>query len=250
MIPEVEIQQTFALAEKEMVRGVLTLADRPVQNIMTPRREVNWIDADDSNETMLAKIRGSAHRLFLVSRGDIDDVLGFARKEDIFELLLQDKTFDLIQIIRQPLALRDGVSILQTLDLFKQTPVEMALVVDEYGGLQGIVTQTDILEAIAGDLPRKENQEPEVSELADGSLLLDGAMTIYDAKARLQLESLPPGDFHTLAGLLLFLFARIPAVDERVDWGGWSFHVSDVEGLRLNKVIARRIDVGGNAEDL
>lgn len=248
MIPEVETSQTFAPAEKEMVRGVLTLADRPVQTIMTPRREIAWIDPDNAKETLLAEVRDSAHRQFLVSRGSVDDVLGVARKEDILGLWLEDKPFDVMRVIRQPLAVRKGASILETLDLFKRGPVDMALVVDEYGGLQGVVTQTDFLEAIAGNLPNADSDQPEVKHLGDGSMLVDGAMSIYDAQTLLELETLPDGDFNTLAGFVLFLFGRIPVVGESVEWGGWSFQVSSLDGLRLDKVVARRIDVGGNAE--
>ena len=134
----------FAPAEKAMVRDVLTLADRPVQTIMTPRPEVTWIDPDDAKETVLAEVRNSAHRQFLVSRGSMDDVVGIARKEDILELCLDDKPFDLMKVMQKPIAVHEGASILDTLDLFKRAPIDMALVVDEYGGLQGIVTQTDL----------------------------------------------------------------------------------------------------------
>jgi CBS domain containing-hemolysin-like protein len=246
LIPEGE-KQDFAPAEKEMVRGVLTLADRPVQTIMTPRPEVIWIDPDDDKETVLAKVRDSAHGQFLVSRGSIDDVVGIARKDDILELCLEDQPFDLMKVIHQPVAVHQGASILETLDHFKRAPIEMALVVDEYGGLQGIVTQTDFLEAIAGDLPDTENEEPEVKELEDGSLLVDGAMSIYDAQERLGLGTLPAGDFNTLAGFVLFLFGRIPAVGERIDSRGWSFEVSEMEGLRIDKVLVRRAVANENS---
>ena len=247
IIPDAEAKQTFAPAEKEMVRGVLTLADRPVQTIMTPRREIAWIDPNDSKETLLADVRDSAHRQFLVSRGSVDDVLGIARKEDILGLWLEDKPFDLMRVIRQPLAVREGASILETLDLFKRDPADMALVIDEYGGLQGVVTQTDFLEAIAGNLPDAARDEPVVKNLGDGSLLVDGAMSIYDAQTLLELETLPDGDFNTLAGFVLSLFGRIPVVGENVEWGGWRYQVSSLDGLRLDKIAARRIDTAPNS---
>ena len=232
--------ETFASAEKDMVRGVLTLASRPVEAIMTPRTEVYWLDADDSRETVLTEIRQSPHRQFLVSRGSIDEVVGMARKEDILELCLGDGPFDLAAVVHEPPAVHESLSILKTLDLFKQVPVEMALVIDEYGSLQGIVTQTDLLEAIAGDLPDAEHPEPEVKELEDRSFVIDGATSIYDVQQRLGLPELPDGDFNTLAGFLLFLFGRIPAANERIDWSGWSFEVSKMDGWRIDEVIARR----------
>jgi CBS domain containing-hemolysin-like protein len=247
LIPEGEKEDTFAPAEKEMVRGVLTLADRPVQTIMTPRPEVTWIDPDDPKEAVLTEVRDSAHGQFLVSRGSIDDVVGIVRKEDILELCLDDKPFDVMKVAHRPVAVYEGASILDALDIFKQAPIEMALVVDEYGGLQGIVTQTDFLEAIAGDLPDIENQEPQVKELEDGSFLVDGAMSIYDAQERLGLDTLPAADFNTVAGFVLFLFGRIPAVGKRIDWRGWSFEVSDMERWRVNKVLARRVGADGES---
>ncbi|MFH0342336.1 MAG: transporter associated domain-containing protein [Chromatiales bacterium] len=241
VIPEAATEPGFAPAEKAMVRDVLALADRPVQTIMTPRPGVAWIDPGDPKETVLAEVRNSAHRQFLVSRGSVDDVVGIARKEDILALCLNDKPFDLIQIVQKPIAVHEGASILDTLAMFKRAPVDMALVVDEYGGLQGIVTQTDLLEAITGDLPDAEHPEPEVKELEDGSFLVDGTMSIYDAQQRFDLGTLPDGDFNTLAGFVVFLFDRIPAVRERVESHGWSFEVSDMDGWRINKVLARRV---------
>ncbi len=232
-------EQVFTQIEKRMIQGVLALANRPVRTIMTPRPDVVWIDAQDSMEASLCSVRGSPHRQFVVGSGSVDAVAGIVRKEDILELSLGDQVFDVTAVLRPSVAVHEGASILDALNLFKGKPVEMALVVDEYGGLQGIVTQTDFLEAIAGNLPEAENAEPEVTKLADGSLRIDGAMSIYDTQERLGFGPLPQGDFNTVAGFALFLFGRIPAVGERIDWCGWSFEVSRMDGWRIDAVLVR-----------
>ena len=234
-------QDAFEPAEKEMVRGVLTLADRPVQSVMTLRPEVVWIDPAGPKETTLAAIRDSPHRHFLACRGSVDDIVGAARKEDILNLCLDGERFDLMRVVREPVTILEGTSVLRTLDHFKRRPVGMAIVLDELGRLQGIVTRTDLLEAIAGDLPQQGTiEEPAVKELGEGSLLLDGAMSAYEAQQRLDLPELPSGEFHTVAGFVLNLFGRMPETGERTDWGDWSFEVSEIKVRRISRVLARR----------
>jgi CBS domain containing-hemolysin-like protein len=232
--------EIFTPTEREMVRGVLLLAERSVQSIMTPRADVTWIDSADSKDAMLAVVRGSPHRHFLVSRDTVDAIVGMARRADIVEFCLDPTAHEFDRIVREPTTVREEASILDTLRLFKQTPVEIAIVLDAYGVLQGIVTHTDVLEAIAGQLPAARLEDAEVHELGDGQLSLDGAMAIHQAQARLGIE-LPPGEFNTLAGFVLFLFDRVPQVGEQVLWGGWQFEVAALSGLRVSKVIARRV---------
>ena len=156
--PEHPTIDAFAPAEKTMVRGVLSLADRAVQTIMTPRLEVVWLDTEASTEEIMATVRSSAHRQFLVARGSIDQFEGTARREDILELRLAQQGFDLSRAVRRAEVVQESVSVLSTLQLFQQAPMEMAVVVDEYGDLKGIVTQTDLLEAIAGQIPDVDEQ--------------------------------------------------------------------------------------------
>ena len=238
--PTNEQARAFAPAETQMVRGVLSLSERPVQTIMTPRIEIVWLDANESHDVVLAKVKDSQHRQFLVSRASIDDVLGVARKEGILQRELDGGKFDLTQVVRAPVAIPAGASVLDVLNRFKSSPLELVLVIDEHGGLQGIVTQTDLLEAIAGDLPDSEVTAPEVQELEDGALRIDGAMSIYDARERLGLTELPEGEFNTLAGLVLSLSGRIPNVGESIEWNGWSFEVAAVDKWRIGTVVARR----------
>jgi putative hemolysin len=139
----------------------ISLADRPICSITTPRPEVAWIDLDGTRESMLASIRSSPHAQLLASRGSIDKVVGVVRKEDLLSFCLDDKALDIEAVIRVPKLVHEAISILNTLELFKLTPVHMAIVVDEHRVVQGVVTQTDLLEAIAGDLPQAaERNQP------------------------------------------------------------------------------------------
>ena len=195
-----------------------------------------------SKEAALAVARKNAHRQLIVSRGSIDEVVGIVAKEDLYELCLAQGPFDLSSVLT--CAGRDpgGTSMLDALELFKGQPIELALVVDEYGGLRGVVTQTDFLESITGDLAAEtDNEAPRSRELDDGSFAIDGAMSIFDAQERLGLHELPEGDFNTVAGFLLSEFGRIPAAGDRIERNGWSFEVSEMVGLRVKTVLARRI---------
>jgi CBS domain containing-hemolysin-like protein len=239
-LPEATRAEVFTPVERDMVRGVLLLGERSVQSIMTPRADVIWIDAGATKDTILAVVRASSHRHFLVSRGTVDNLLGVARRADIVEFCFDPNAHGLSRIVREPLTVQEEATILDTLRLFKQIPIEIAAVLDAYGVLQGIVTHTDVLEAIAGELPAAPQEEPEVRELGDGVVSMDGAMAIHEAQARLSIE-VPGGQFNTLAGLILFLFDRVPRVGECVDWHGWRFEVAALSGMRVSKVLARRL---------
>ena len=141
----------------------------------------------------MATVRSSAHRQFLVARGSIDQFEGTARREDILELRLAQQGFDLSRAVRRAEVVQESVSVLSTLQLFQQAPMEMAVVVDEYGDLKGIVTQTDLLEAIAGQIPDADEQGQGVAKLIDGAYHLEGRMSIYDVQAALGLADLPEG---------------------------------------------------------
>jgi CBS domain containing-hemolysin-like protein len=231
------LQQT----QQEVVERVLNIGDRRIGDIMTPRRDIEWIDANESPAEILRTIRTCRHEQLLVGRGDVNEPLGMILKKDLLDQVLDGKTLDPMAVIREPVIVHESVSIFRVLDQFKKAPVRLAIVIDEYGSLEGIVTQTDLLEAIAGDLSDAEGEEPDIVEREDGSLLLDGAMLAHDAFARLGFRpGSVEGDFHTIAGFALFQLGRLPEAGEHFDYEGWRFEIVDMDGKRIDKLLARR----------
>lgn len=222
-----------------MVERVLNIGDRRISDIMTPRVDVDWIDINDEREEILRSIRECRHGQLLVGKGSIDEPLGMILKRDLLGQVLAGGPLDPMAVIRQPLVIHEAMRIFKVLEQFKKAPVRLATILDEYGVLVGIVTQTDLLEAIAGDLAEVEGEEPDVVEREDGSLLIDGMMSAEDAFDRLNLLTRPAeGGFHTVAGFMLQQFGRLPAVGEHFDYEGWRFEIVDLDGRRIDKVLA------------
>jgi putative hemolysin len=232
-------------AQREVVERVFNIGDRRIGDIMTPRIELDWIDLDDPDDENLRIIRESRHQQLLVGRGGIDGPLGMVQKKDILDQHLSGLPIDPTTVVREALAVHEGTTIFKVLEQFRKAPVRLAMVLDEYGGLQGVVTQTDLLEAIAGELPEVEREEPDLVQRADGSLLIDGMMPAQDAFERLgfkarQLE----GDFHTIAGFALFQLGHLPEAGEHFDCDGWRFEIIDMDGRRIDKLLAQHIGTG------
>jgi CBS domain containing-hemolysin-like protein len=229
-------------AQQEVVARALSIGDRTIASIMTPRPDVDWVDLDDDREAILRTIRVSQHDQLLVGRGRRADPLGLIAKKDLLEQVLDGKPIDLTAVIREPLVLHESVSIFKVLEQFKRAPVHMAVIVDEYGTLQGVVTQADLLEAVAGDLPDVEGEEPDIVTRADGSLLIDGMMSVQEALERLGLDADEvEGDFHTIAGFALDRLGHLPETGERFEYEGWQFEIVDMDGRRIDKMLASRL---------
>ena len=224
-------------AQQELVERVLNIGDRRISDIMTPRVDVDWIDMDDDREETLRTIRECRHGQLLVGRGSIDEPLGIVLKRDLLHQVLDGQVLDPVAVIRESLVVHEAMTIFKVLEQFKKAPVRLAMIVDEYGGLEGIVTQTDLLEAIAGNLPDVVGEEPEAIEREDGSLLIDGMMSAQDAFDRLAIAP-AEGGFHTIAGFVLSQLGHLPVVGEHFDYEGWRFEVVDLDGRRIDKVMA------------
>jgi len=227
--------------ERDMIEGVLDLADSPVRTIMTPRPRVQWVDLNGSKEQILNRIRSCPHAQLLVCRGSLDDVVGIVRKQDLADHVLDGQSPDVEKVTRSPLIVHESTAILRTLDLFRKTPVHTAIVVDEFGSLQGIVTRTVLLEAVAGDLPKIDAPErPKVTQREDGSYLIDASVPFPDVMQLVGIKEAPPGDYVTLAGFILAQLHELPKPGDHLSWAGWRFEVIDMDGRRIDMILAQR----------
>jgi len=225
--------------ERHMIERVLRLADKPVRALMTPRNEVSWIDRTDTTEEISQHIRADGVTRFVVADGRIDNVLGVVATKDLLDQLLRGEQLSIQAALRQPMVLPDNLSALDALERLRVDPVGIALVMDEYGSFEGVVTASDLLEAIVGELgPALIPAPGPAVERHDGSLLLDGMMASDELKARLDLPSLPrEGSYHTVAGLMLALLQRVPREGDRIVWSGYRFEIVDMDGRRVDKVL-------------
>ncbi|APG88192.1 magnesium and cobalt efflux protein CorC (plasmid) [Sinorhizobium americanum CCGM7] len=227
------------VAQQELVQRIFSIGDRRISDFMTPRVDVDWIDADDPAAEVLRTIRDCRHEQLLIGRGNIDEPIGMVLKKDLLDQLLDGKPVNPFGVIREPLILHEATPVFRVLERFKSAPVRLATIVDEYGSLEGIVTQTDLLEAIAGELPDLEAEERTVIEREDGSLLIDGMMPAHDAFDRLKLRDRPQdGGYHTIAGFALHILGHLPEAGECFEFDGWRFEIVDMDGRRIDKILA------------
>lgn len=225
--------------EHKMLEGVLRLADRPVRAIMVPRPDMVWIDIDDPEEQIRTDLMSNgASRLIVAKGGNLDEPIGVVRKKDLLRSLLKGEKLDVPANLLQPLYVPESVSVLTLLNMFKTQPAHIALVVDEFGAVEGLVTPTDVLEAIAGDLAASQTDDVrEIFPRDDGSFLVDGGTSLDDIEQALAIKHDPDADFHTVAGLVLDTLGRIPSTGERVRIGRWTVEIVDMDGRRIDKLL-------------
>jgi putative hemolysin len=234
--------------ERHMIERVLRLGDKPVRALMTPRNDIAWLDRNEPPENLPERLRASHVTRFIVADGRVDNVVGVVAAKDLLDQLLAGGPMSLDAALRQPMVLPDTLTALDALERLRGDPLGMALVLDEYGSFEGMVTASDLLEAIIGELGPSEAMPSEAAVLRfDGSLLLDGSMPSDELRARLDLPEMPgAGTYHTVAGLMLALLQRVPREGDRIVWAGWRFEVVDMDGRRVDKVLANREDAGGD----
>jgi putative hemolysin len=236
----------FEESEQDMVEAVFALGDRSARSLMTPRTQIVWIDLNDAVDEIRRRITASGHSRLPVARESLDHVIGVVQAKDLLAEVLMDKPFNLESLLQQPLFVPRSLSALQVLESFKQSSKHIALVVDEYGGIEGLLTHHDLLEAIAGELPFSgKHAEPKAVQREDGSWLLDGMLPIEEFKEIFNLESLPGENkdaYQTLGGFVFTRLGRVPTVGEHFEWGHLRFEIVDMDGKRIDKVLVSAAD--------
>jgi putative hemolysin len=236
---------TFEEAEQDMVERVFRLGDRRVSALMTPRPDMVWLDLDDSAENNRQRMIDSAYSRFPVCQGGLDNMLGIVHVTDLLSRSLASQPLDLTVALRSPLFVPESTRGLKVLELFKQTGTHLALVVDEYGVIQGLVTLNDILVEIVGDIPSIDQPEdPQVVQREDGSWLLDGMLSVEEFFELFHLKELTGeqrGNYHTLGGFVIMQLGRIPSSADHFEWSGLRFEVMDMDGNRVDKVLVMKI---------
>jgi putative hemolysin len=226
-------------AETAIVEMALRLGDRRASAVMTPRTQIELLDLDDPEEENRRKIRDSAYSRFPVVQGGSQQVIGIVQAKDLLVAALAGQPFDLRTTTRPPLYLPNTVTVLRVLEAFKTSAEPMALLVDEYGDLEGLVTQSDILEALVGDIPGSADADQRVVRREDGTWLIDGMVGLDELRQVLGVSHLPgeDADFHTLGGYVMARLNRVPMVADRITAAGYRFEVVKMDGRRVDRVL-------------
>lgn len=230
-------------AEKDMLRGVLHLSERPVHTIMTPRMDVEYVDIREDIDKTFEEIKACGRSHILVCDAEMDNVLGILRKDDYLVAALSSGDRGLSsKMLHEPMFVQKRTHVMMLLEIFKRQPIEMAVVIDEFGSVEGVVTHIDLLEAIAGEFPdRDEPDVQSIKEKDDGTYVIDGLTSIYDLRNKLGVDYEPDGRFGTVGGLVLHELGRFPTQGDKMEWQGFTLEVMKMDGRRIDKVRATKI---------
>jgi putative hemolysin len=242
LVAEAETAGVIRPGERQMIAGVMRLGDRAVRGVMTPRRDVDMIGLSDDPETIRMSILESAHSCLPVHEGTPDTMLGVVQAKDLLDACLRGEQPDVRSHIRMAPTVPDTINAMDVVDVIKASPVHLALIHDEYGDFVGIVTNADILEAVAGSFGIGDGlAEQDAVEREDGSWLIAGSMPADEMADRFALPLPGDRDYHTAAGFALHHFGRLPEVGDSFDANGWHFEVVDLDERRIDRLLAHRI---------
>jgi putative hemolysin len=243
LVVEAENAGVLEPGEKEMIAGVMRLGDLPVAAVMTPRLEVDLVDLSEPEAEVAAAIRTSHHSRFAVVDGNRDHALGIVSAKELLDAYLSGQTLDIRKLVREAPIIPETVDARDVIAILRDSPVHMGLVHDEYGTFQGVVTSFDILEAIVGAFHTEEGPaEPAFVQRDDGSYLISGWMPAAEFAALLGIPLPASRPYQTFAGFLLQEFGTIPNVGDKIETGGWRFEIVDLDGRRIDKVLASKVD--------
>ena len=233
--------------ERSIISGVVRLADRPVREVMTPRTEVDWIDVGIDRDGLRTVLAESAHSRMPVAEGSVDAVIGVVQARDIVAALIRGEALDLRALMRSAPVVLDQIDAMDALIEIRAAEVPMALIHDEYGHFEGIVTPADLLAAIAGEFASDTHpdEEPSITERDDGSLLVAGHMSADALAERLGIDLPEDRDYATVAGLALAVLRHLPEEGERFTEQGWRFEIVDLDGRRIDKLLVSAVGKRG-----
>jgi putative hemolysin len=235
----------FEPIEEEMVGQVFRLSDQRASALITPRTEIVWLDLKDESDAIHHKMMNSNYSRFPVADGSLDEIKGVVQAKDLLIQTLAGESVDLESVLQPALFVPESIPVFEVLDRFKQTHSQFALVIDEYGILQGLVTVNDVLEAIVGDIPDEdEHMDLEIVEREDGSWLIDGMIPIEDFSDifDIQLSDRQTSGYQTLGGFVMMIVGHIPSAGETFEWHNLRFEVVDMDGLRVDKILVEAIE--------
>ena len=237
-------------SERAIISGVVRLADRPVREVMTPRTEVDWIDADADEATLRAQLAGMPHSRMPVAEGSVDRIVGVVQARDIVAALLDGEAIDLRALMRPANVVPDQMDAMDALGVLRDADVPMVFVHDEYGHFEGLVAPADLLSAIAGDFVSDHdgNGDPPLVEREDGSWLISGSLPADALAERLGISLPEDRDYATTAGLALSVLRHLPKVGETFRHDGWRFEVVDMDGRKIDKLLASDVGRRGKVE--
>ena len=235
--------------EHQMVRNVFRLDDRQIGSMMIPRAEIVWLDEADEIDAALQHIADSGHTRFPVCRGSLDDVQGLLSVASLLQPLARGEKPKLAEHMQPPVFVPETLSGMELLEQFRVSRTDLVFVVDEYGAVQGVITERDLLEAITGEFGAPSDEDSWAVRRADGSWLMDGLIPVPELKDRLEIKELPEEDrgrYNTLAGMIMLLLGHLPRTTDTVEWEGWRFEVVDLDGKRVDKVLVQHMATPGD----
>jgi putative hemolysin len=235
----------FEHAEHELVSNIFRLDDKAIASVMTPRKDIFFLDLDDPFEENRDKLVRSHYSRLPLCRGGFDQILGIVRAKDMLGSLMRDESIDLPSLVKQPLYVLADISLMRFLEECKKTRMHFALVVDEYGEVEGLVTLNDVMEAIVGDIASEElREEPMMVRREDGSWLIDGILPVDKFKDLFEVDGLldeAKGNFHTVGGFVMQHLGRVPSVADWFEWEGLRIEVVDMDKNRVDKLLVSRL---------
>lgn len=235
----------IAAAEETIVQRVFQLGDQRVAAIMTPRVDIEWIDMNASPDALHGFLCSHSHTQFVVCNGDLDNIVGIVRAAELLPIFMRGETIALRDLTREALFVPDSMRVFHLLESFRSSHNHVAIVMDEFGAVEGLVTVTDLLEALVGTIPGDASEaRGAIIGRADGTWLVDGSASMEEVTEKFELAPLPPdevGAYHTLAGFVMARLGRVPKCPDTFDWRGYRFEVVDMDGRRVDKVLVTAI---------